>query len=315
MYGYSLVQWLFFFYIYCFIGWCFESAYVSFCKKRLVNRGFMRGPFLPLYGSGAIVMLIVSQPFRDHLVLTYFAGFIGATLLEYITGVWMEALFKVRYWDYSAQRFNYKGYVCLGSSIVWGFMTILMTKVIHKPIEFFVLSISPVILLIVVLLLTIYIVMDLTMSFKTALDLKNVLIYMEKGREELERMQKRLDVIIAVLDETKEEFTEQLKENLDSRRQAKVIRNEELASSIEEKLLHIKASIQEKPTAYLESVRDEVFEIKGRFNNQFEKAKQMKVHKDFNKRNLILGNPGMISKRYNEFLEELRNEIEKARKK
>ncbi len=68
-----------------------------------------RGPFLPLYGSGAIMMLVVSMPFQDNLVIVYIAGCIGATVLEYVTGVTMEALFKVRYWDYSKNKFNFPG--------------------------------------------------------------------------------------------------------------------------------------------------------------------------------------------------------------
>ena len=107
----------------------------------LTNRGFMRGPFLPLYGSGAIMMLVVSIPFQGSIALTYVAGCVGATVLEYVTGVTMEALFKVRYWDYSNQKFNFQGHVCLGTSLSWGFLTILMTEVVHVPIEKFVLSI------------------------------------------------------------------------------------------------------------------------------------------------------------------------------
>ena len=134
MYHYTAIQWLFFFYFYCFFGWCFESTYVSIKSRKLVNRGFMRGPFLPLYGSGAIMMLVVSMPFQDNLVLVYIAGCIGATVLEYVTGVTMEALFKVRYWDYSKNKFNFQGHICLGSSLAWGGLTILMTEFIHKPI-------------------------------------------------------------------------------------------------------------------------------------------------------------------------------------
>ena len=96
MYSYTVAQWLFFFYFYCFFGWCFESSYVSLRKRHPVNRGFMRGPFLPLYGSGAIMMLVVSMPFQSNILLTYIAGCIGATILEYVTGVTMEALFKMR---------------------------------------------------------------------------------------------------------------------------------------------------------------------------------------------------------------------------
>ncbi len=130
MYTYSIIQWLFFFYFYCFVGWCIETTYVSLHQKRLVNRGFMRGPFLPLYGSGAVMMLLVSMPFREHLVLVYIAGCVGATLLEYVTGVTMEALFKVRYWDYSDKKYNFQGHICLGTSLAWGLLTILMAEII-----------------------------------------------------------------------------------------------------------------------------------------------------------------------------------------
>ena len=135
MYHYTVIQWLFFFYFYCFCGWCFESTYVSIKTKKLTNRGFMRGPFLPIYGSGAIMMLVVSMPFKDSLILTYIAGCIGATALEYVTGVTMEALFKVRYWDYSKNKFNFQGHICLGSSLAWGFLTILMTEFVHVPVD------------------------------------------------------------------------------------------------------------------------------------------------------------------------------------
>lgn len=76
---YTTVDWLMFFYIYCFLGWCFESTYVSLHQKKWVNRGFMRGPFLPLYGSGAVIMLFVTIPVRDNIFLTFLFGAIGAT--------------------------------------------------------------------------------------------------------------------------------------------------------------------------------------------------------------------------------------------
>ena len=84
-YNYTLVDWLLFFYIYCFIGWCIESTFVSVKQKKFVNRGFMRGPFLPLYGSGAVLMLYVSIPVRNNLLMTFLSGCIAATVLEYAT--------------------------------------------------------------------------------------------------------------------------------------------------------------------------------------------------------------------------------------
>ena len=87
-----MYRWLFYFYLYSFLGWCFESAYVSVKSKHLVNRGFMSGPFLPIYGSGAVMMLIVSRPFQDSILLTYLAGCVGATLLEYLVGTATEEI-------------------------------------------------------------------------------------------------------------------------------------------------------------------------------------------------------------------------------
>ena len=108
IFSYTTDPWLLFFFIYCFFGWIFESTYVSLCKHRFVNRGFMRGPFLPLYGSGAILMLFVSIPVENHLALVYLAGCIVLVTcsLEYLTSYVMEKLFKARYWDYSTQKFN-----------------------------------------------------------------------------------------------------------------------------------------------------------------------------------------------------------------
>lgn len=220
MYSYTFMQWLFLFYLYCFFGWCFESAYVSLKSRKPVNRGFMKGPFLPLYGSGAIMMLVVSKPFLGHWWAVYIAGCVGATVLEYVTGVAMEALFKVRYWDYSNQPFNFQGQICLSSTLAWGGLTLLMNYAIHRPVERLVLGIPSTPLSVMTVLLTVYIAGDFTLSFKEALDLRDILMRMEKAKEkakeeakeELLRLQKRLDVLIAVTSEEwnakKEAFSE-----------------------------------------------------------------------------------------------------------
>ena len=144
MYTYPWYHWITFFYLYCFFGWIFESTYVSLKERHFVNRGFLRLPMLPLYGTGAVMMLWVSLPVKDNLFLVYLFGVIAATILEYVTGYVMERLFKMKYWDYSNQRFNLHGYICLSSSIAWGFLTIFMTELIHRPIADFVLGLSPV---------------------------------------------------------------------------------------------------------------------------------------------------------------------------
>lgn len=189
MYTYTWYQWLTFFYVYCFFGWIFESAYVSILQKRFVNRGFLRIPMLPIYGSGAVMMLWVSIPVQDNLALTWVSGVIGATVLEYVTGYVMELLFKVRYWDYSDQKFNLHGYICLSSSIAWGFLTILMTHVIHKPFERAVLSIPIMWNLLFVTVVSVVFVYDVIISTREALEFGKALEAMRKLRQEIDSLQ------------------------------------------------------------------------------------------------------------------------------
>lgn len=298
MLQYTFVQWLFFFYFYCFFGWCFESTYVSIKSKKLVNRGFMRGPFLPLYGSGGIMMLVVSMPFQDNILLTYLAGVVGATALEYVTGVTMEALFKVRYWDYSKNRFNFQGHICLGSSLAWGGLTILMTSVIHRPVEQFAFSIPENWLNVVTGILSVYIVADFTLSFKAAMDLRDILVKIEKVRQDMERMQRRLDVIIAVSNDEKEQ-----------RKQERENRMTELYSGLEQRFVSIKDTLQSKPLEYSENVRDEIAELRARFNLYLERRTNYRSLLGFYKRDMIRNNPTMASRKFKDAFEELKNAV------
>lgn len=197
MYEYTWYQWLTFFFIYCFFGWIFESAYVSAKSRRFVNRGFLRLPLLPLYGTGAVMMLWVSLPVKDSLFLVYVFGVIAATLLEYVTGWGMERLFKMKYWDYSSQRFNLKGYICLSSSMAWGFLTILLTEIIHRPIERYVLGLPVMVNMVCVAVTVILFAIDAAESVKAALDLAKVLDAMTSIRAELDDIQVQMALLKA----------------------------------------------------------------------------------------------------------------------
>lgn len=189
MYTYTWYQWLTFFYLYCFLGWIFESSYVSILQRRPVNRGFLRIPLLPLYGSGAVMMLWVSLPFQDNLILTYLSGVVGATALEYLTGLAMESLFKIRYWDYSHKKYNVHGYICLESSLFWGVLTILMTHIVHRPIARAVLAIPAGQDILFVTAVSAVFLYDTVVCTREALALGRSLEAMERFRRELENLQ------------------------------------------------------------------------------------------------------------------------------
>lgn len=304
---YSILQWLFFFYFYCFFGWCFESAYVSICKRKFVNRGFMRGPFLPLYGSGAIMMLVVSMPVRDNLFLVYVAGCIGATALEYVTGVTMEALFKVRYWDYSKQRFQFQGHICLSSTLAWGFLTILMTEAVHRPVEKLSLLLPQTALMLLVSFLTVIIAADFLLSFRTALDLRAVLVKLEKAKEEMEHMQKRLDVIIAIADD-------EIGSKWEEKKLQYTDRTEELLGGIEDRLTGLKELASSHSSDALEGWKEELAQLRDKFAVLKENREGKGFVRNFYRRHMILDNPTMASSRFREALEELKQAAKEHRR-
>jgi uncharacterized membrane protein len=220
MLDYNMTQTIAFFIIYCFIGWCIESTWVSSHSGKFVNRGFLRGTWLPLYGSGAFVLLFVTQPVTDNIILIFIFGAIGATILEYVTGVVMEAIFKVRYWDYTGKPFNFQGHICLFTTVAWGFLAVILVKFVHSFIEPMVLAIPVTTLEIIVFVVAIIFIIDVTLSVKAALDIADIIKKMEQGREEalqeIEKMQRRFDVYVAVANDMKDEMMEDLEERLES---------------------------------------------------------------------------------------------------
>ena len=101
------------FLIYGFFGWIYESSLVSIKKKSMINRGFLKGPIIPIYGCGALFIYLAFWEIRDHWCLVFLGGACLATLLEYVTSLIMELIFHTRWWDYSNYPFNLGGRVSL----------------------------------------------------------------------------------------------------------------------------------------------------------------------------------------------------------
>lgn len=197
--GYTLQQWLMFFYIYCFIGWIWECSYVSIRIKKFTNRGFMHGPLLPIYGSGAIVMLFATVYVQRNVILVFLVSAIAATSLELVTGTVMEELFKVRYWDYTRFKLNFKGYICLPATLLWGTGGVLLRYFINKPIEKFILSIPKSVLQLCVFGISIAAACDFGASFREAMDIREIFERLSENTDrQLKRIEKRIDVIAAV---------------------------------------------------------------------------------------------------------------------
>lgn len=302
---YTVLEWLLFFYTYSFLGWVFESCYVSIRKKRWVNRGFLKGPFLPIYGGGAVMMLFVSYPFKENLILTFFAGAAGATLLELVTGMLLEAIFKVRYWDYSNQKFNYKGHICLSSTIAWGFFTIGMNEVLHPEIIRILVMLPERPVKIVMGLVTCFMLSDITVSVREALDLRNLLVGMEDVRKEMLLMRRRVDVIIACMDDSFREFVES---------HPGLEHMEEIYKSVEKRYTRLRQSLpslEKMPN----NQKQELRELKDKFRQLKENHLRLQKKGGNSMKRRILGNPSMVSSHYKLSLETLKEWIKEEQMK
>lgn len=130
------------FILYAFIGWIGESFYCSYgaARKRpnhhfkWINRGFLSGPIVPLYGAGGIAMGLILMPLRGKYVLCGLAGLVVCDVIEYITSYVMEKLFHRRWWDYTGKFLSIKGRICLRNSLIWGFGSVIFITFIHPPV-------------------------------------------------------------------------------------------------------------------------------------------------------------------------------------
>ena len=133
--GYEVVMW---FLTYSMMGWLVESIYMSFCNHKITNRGFAKGPFCPIYGFGALTVFFLLSPYSDNSMLLFFLGSFLATTLEFLTALVMKRIFGEIWWDYHEKPFNYRGIICLESSIAWGFYTLFLFMFLQNIVAAFV---------------------------------------------------------------------------------------------------------------------------------------------------------------------------------
>lgn len=311
-YQYTFIQWLLFFFIYCFLGWVWESCYVSIKKREWINRGFLHGPMLPIYGSGAIIVLLCTIGVRDQVILIFIFGMTGATILEYVTGACMERLFRVRYWDYSHMPLNLKGYICLPVSLGWGVFSVLLVRVIHVPIENLVLQIPERIAEVVSVVCSSAFAVDFTLSFSEAMDLRDMLIRLSDSNEKIQRLQKRLEVVSAFAEDGLMQY--QMK-----REERKMSRKEFLEGMIERQrenrrmmLVELIDRVNESIDAGLEK-REELQKIKTQIKQEFKNIGSLTNRAARRSARLLHRNPNTVSKRYAEALKQVQEMLKKKK--
>lgn len=121
--------------IYAFLGWILEVSYHLYNNKRFVNRGFLYGPLCPIYGCTAALLISFLDKPQYNLACIFVGGALIGSLIEIITGYVMELAFHTKWWDYSNEKYNIKGYACLKFSIIWGALSIVLIKLINPGVS------------------------------------------------------------------------------------------------------------------------------------------------------------------------------------
>ena len=155
------------FFTYSVIGWIVESLFVSLQSKPIhfINRGFLVGPYCPIYGYGSLGMILYLEQYKNNLVTVFLLSVIICTILEYVTSYIMEKLFKTRLWDYSKKKFNLNGRVCGENAVLFGLGGVIIVYVVHPLLNGVLNQLDCTILLMIEIILFVIFLTDTIVSF------------------------------------------------------------------------------------------------------------------------------------------------------
>ncbi len=171
IYNIKIIFLLFIFY--SVIGWIIEVLDQFYRQKRFINRGFLIGPYCPVHGIGALLMILLLSGITDSYIVLFFSAAIICTLLEYITSFLLEKIFKARWWDYTCYKFNLNGRVCLQNSIFFGIAGVFIVKIANPfMVKIIIKNITN--LNIICLIFGIIFILDLIVSFNVIVKFKNI---------------------------------------------------------------------------------------------------------------------------------------------
>ena len=180
------------FFIYSLVGRLIEMIPATIREKKFVDRGFLVGPYCPIYGCGVILITLLLQKYADDVVVTFFLSVIICGTLEYLTSYIMEKIFKTRWWDYSNNKFNINGRICLETLVPFGIGGVLVLFVFNPFLEKIINLIPDLALNIVTGVLCVLFLIDCIVSFKIILNLKEMTKELKDNTAEISDKVKRI---------------------------------------------------------------------------------------------------------------------------
>ena len=131
----QILDFWFMFFVYAFLGWVVEVAFHVITKGKFINRGFLDGPYCPIYGFGVTAILYVLAPLMRNLPAVFGLSIVITTLIELVGGFVLMKLFHKRWWDYSGEKHNIKGYICPKFSVYWGIGALIVVEIVHPVVS------------------------------------------------------------------------------------------------------------------------------------------------------------------------------------
>lgn len=207
---------LWIFVVYAVLGWGAEVAFAAVKEQKFVNRGFLNGPYCPIYGVGMCVVAACLTPIQKNLFFLFFGSMLLTSLLEFITGFVLEKFFDDKWWDYSDRPLNLRGYVCLEFSLLWGVGCVLIMRVLHPTVLYLISKVPFLIGSIFLILFFACFGADLGMTVATLLRLKKQMHLIVELNKKLRNFSDMLGegiytgtmVTLSATDKAKEELAE-----------------------------------------------------------------------------------------------------------
>ena len=198
-----------YFIIYSFFGWCLEVVYQAVEHGKFINRGFLNGPYCPIYGFGVIIVCYALDPIKENIVVLYVGAVILTTALELLTGFLLEKIFNQKWWDYSKERFNLKGYICLKFSLLWGVACLVAVRLIQPVVVAYVAKLPQKFGIVLLSVVMTGFVSDMIITVMAIVHIKKKLILLEEISAEMRKIsdktgQKIFDGVEVVMDKKNE---------------------------------------------------------------------------------------------------------------
>lgn len=274
---FTLNEFVLLFFIYSFLGWCVEVAFVAVTSGRIENRGFLNGPVCPIYGCGMLGVLVALTPVKSNVWLLFLGGMIICSAVELFGGWILDKIFHMRWWDYSKNKFNIGGYICLAFSIMWGIAVVFAVRFVHTPIMVVVKKIPKTAQLIIIAVFVVIFIIDMIVTLKNLIGIKKSLGQLDKIAEDLHGIGDQLkdvvgntainaaefaeesrDKIVEAAAEQKDKLVEAAAEQKEKIAESTLEQREKLAEATaiqKERLAGQKKELEKKMELYVEKIR------------------------------------------------------------